>query len=145
MKKILFNTVMAAIGLFGGILHGQEDHTKVVLITLDGLRWQELFSGADPLLIGNKEYVDHIDDLKKRFWTDSPEERRRALMPFFWTEVPKMGQLHGNRNKGTNPLRHGKAMVIRSKGPDTSGWSSSEKELPLWGKYPIKSNYTVFK
>ena len=34
----------------------QED-PKVVLVTLDGLRWQELFSGADPLLISNTEYV----------------------------------------------------------------------------------------
>ncbi len=93
---------IVAIGLFGGILQAQEGDTKVVLITLDGLRWQELFSGADPLLIGNKEYVNDIDDLKKRFWKDSPEKRREALMPFFWTEVPKMGQLHGNRTMGSN-------------------------------------------
>ena len=30
---------------------------KVFLITLDGLRWQELFSGADSILIQNKSYV----------------------------------------------------------------------------------------
>ena len=30
---------------------------KVFLITLDGLRWQELFSGADSLLVKNENYV----------------------------------------------------------------------------------------
>ena len=32
---------------------------KVFLITLDGLRWQELFSGADSLLVRNEKYVKH--------------------------------------------------------------------------------------
>lgn len=41
-----------------------QENTKIVLITLDGLRWQELFSGADPLLIANKEYVDDTTGLK---------------------------------------------------------------------------------
>ena len=72
--------------------------TKVVLITLDGLRWQELFSGADSLLVANEKYVNDTTGLKKSFWRKTPEQRREALMPFFWNEVSKLGQLHGNRN-----------------------------------------------
>lgn len=79
---------------------GQQD-TKIILITLDGLRWQELFSGADSLLIGHKDYVGNPDLLREKFWRDSPGERRRALMPFLWEEVAKMGQLHGNRSLGS--------------------------------------------
>lgn len=78
-----------------------QENPKVVLITLDGLRWQELFSGADPLLVANKEYVRDTIGLKKHFWRDSPEERREALMPFLWKEVSKMGQIYGNRNLGS--------------------------------------------
>ena len=78
-----------------------QESTKVVLITLDGLRWQELFSGADPLLIANKEYVGDTIGLKKHFWRDSPKERREALLPFIWKEVSKMGQIHGNRAVGS--------------------------------------------
>lgn len=37
---------------------------KVVLITLDGFRWQELFTGADPKLIANKNYVGDTTELK---------------------------------------------------------------------------------
>ena len=36
------------------------DENKVFLITLDGLRWQELFSGADSLLVKNKKYVKQM-------------------------------------------------------------------------------------
>ncbi|MCW5517143.1 alkaline phosphatase family protein [Muriicola sp. Z0-33] len=74
---------------------------KIVLITLDGLRWQELFSGADPLLVANEKYVKDTVGLKKNFWRNSAKERRQALLPFLWTEVPNMGQLHGNRNLGS--------------------------------------------
>jgi len=75
--------------------------TKVILITLDGFRWQELFSGADSLLITNKDYVHDTTMLKKAFWKGSAKERREALMPFFWNQVVKMGQLHGNRALGS--------------------------------------------
>ncbi|MGB5369718.1 MAG: alkaline phosphatase family protein, partial [Flavobacteriaceae bacterium] len=39
-------------------------------------------------------------DLKEKFWRETFQERREALMPFFWKEVTKMGQLHGNRDLG---------------------------------------------
>ncbi|MGF1557705.1 MAG: phosphoglyceromutase [Flavobacteriaceae bacterium] len=79
----------------------QKSNTKVVLITLDGFRWQELFSGADPLLVANKQYVHDTTDLKERFWKANSQERREALLPFIWKEVAKMGQIHGNRSLGS--------------------------------------------
>lgn len=74
---------------------------NVILITMDGLRWQELFSGSDSLLVANKEYVNDTTNLKKHFWRNSPNERRETLFPFLWKEVSKMGQIHGNRNLGS--------------------------------------------
>ncbi len=74
---------------------------KVILITLDGLRWQELFTGADSLLIANRDYVGDTTDLKEKFWRSTAKERRKVLMPFFWGEVAQIGQLHGNRNLGS--------------------------------------------
>jgi hypothetical protein len=77
------------------------ENVKVVLVTLDGFRWQELFSGADPLLVANKEYVNDTTELKNKFWRETSKERRETLMPFIWKEVTKMGQIHGNRNLGS--------------------------------------------
>ena len=75
----------------------QNIEQKIVLVTLDGLRWQELFTGADSLLIANRDYVNDTAKLKSDFWKNTQTERRVALMPFFWGQIIKMGQLHGNR------------------------------------------------
>lgn len=73
---------------------------NVFLITLDGFRWQELYHGADSMLVANKEYVQDTIGLKTQFWRRSPEQRREVLMPFFWKVVAANGQLYGNRKFG---------------------------------------------
>ncbi len=70
----------------------------IILITCDGLRHQELFGGADPLLIGNKEKsgTEDPDKLRKRFWRETPIARREALLPFFWGTLAGQGVVLGN-------------------------------------------------
>jgi hypothetical protein len=51
-----------------GLSQEIDKDQKVFLITVDGLRWQELFSGADSLLIQNKSYVKQPRMLKKEYW-----------------------------------------------------------------------------
>lgn len=89
--------------LFVSILTcAQQNKTEnVIIITLDGFRWQEIFNGADKELINNKEYAHDTADLKKRYWRETPEERRKVLMPFFWNTIAVNGQLHGNRKLGS--------------------------------------------
>src|SRR5262245_26443856 len=79
--------------------NAQDEKTEnVIVITLDGYRWQEVFSGADEELINTKEFSHDTAELKKKFWASTPEERRKKLMPFFWNTIASKGQLHGNRN-----------------------------------------------
>lgn len=79
-------------------LKAQENKSpKVVLITLDGLRWQELFTGADSKLIAHEDYVRDSVSLKKQFWRTTKKDRREILFPFLWNDVPRMGQIYGNR------------------------------------------------
>lgn len=75
---------------------------NVILLTFDGLRWQEVFGGADKKMM-NVEYgkVDNLDELNKLYWRETPEERRELLMPFFWKVIAKQGQLFGNQKKGS--------------------------------------------
>jgi hypothetical protein len=84
---------------------------NVVLIVSDGLRWQEIFTGADKdlLLTEHGGSWAHTDYLKKRWWRESAEERRKALFPFLWGTVAAGGQIFGNQTKGsvaqvTNPF-----------------------------------------
>lgn len=81
-------------------LFGQDQKTRnLIIITLDGFRWQELFEGADQRIILNDRYVDDANAIQ-RFQGVSHEERRQKLMPFFWNVIAKEGQLYGNRNLG---------------------------------------------
>lgn len=93
------NYTLAFLLIVTQLVFAQKLKTEnLFIITLDGLRWQELFSGADSLLITNKDYVEDPLDLKRRFWAESTDERRKILMPFFWSEISRKGQLYGNRN-----------------------------------------------
>ena len=76
---------------------------NVIFVMTDGLRWQEMFSGADAALL-NKENgaVARPEELKKRFWRDTPEERRKALLPFVWEFMAAKGQIYGNRTAGSD-------------------------------------------
>ena len=72
---------------------------NVVLITIDGLRWQDLFTGADERLINRENGgVREVDAIRERFWATSTLERRARLMPFFWEVVAKNGQVFGDVN-----------------------------------------------
>jgi hypothetical protein len=76
---------------------------NVFLIISDGLRWQEIFTGAEKHLL----FTDHggnwarKDYLEQNFWRETPEERRNVLFPFLWTVVAKQGQIFGDQNKGS--------------------------------------------
>src|SRR6202050_4326970 len=76
---------------------------NVVLIVSDGLRWQEIFTGADPALL-NEEHGgiwESEASLKQRFWNEDPTVRRTLLFPFLWDVVAKQGQIFGNQAKGS--------------------------------------------
>jgi hypothetical protein len=70
---------------------------NVILITLDGFRWRELFTGADPDFISEKDLVEDASALKNLFWDDDPLVRRKKLLPFVWTTLASQGQIYGNR------------------------------------------------
>jgi len=70
-------------------------------VTLDGMRWQEVFGGAQ------EKYVDpraggvlDVAGIRKQFLRETAEARREALMPFFWSVVAKQGQVFGDPSKG---------------------------------------------
>jgi len=76
---------------------------NVVLIVSDGLRWQEVFTGADPDLLDEKHggIWASPERLRREFWNDDPTKRREMLFPFLWGVVAKQGQFFGNQNKGS--------------------------------------------
>ncbi|HEX7860631.1 MAG TPA: sulfatase-like hydrolase/transferase [Verrucomicrobiae bacterium] len=79
----------------------------IFLVTADGLRHQEVFTGVDPAILnGGKTNsgIERLEPLRKKYWADSPKERREKLMPFLWTELLKEGVLYGNRELGSEVI-----------------------------------------
>lgn len=75
----------------------------IVLFTSDGVRWQDVFTGIDPKLMNQKRAgMDDAAALEKQLWRPTPEERRQALMPFFWNTLAPKGILFGNVSKGSS-------------------------------------------
>ncbi len=78
---------------------------NVILITVDGLRNEELFGGVDERVLGSVEYsgLEYESEsvrVRAAYGGSSPNVSRSALMPFFWTELVPNGVLLGNESSG---------------------------------------------
>ncbi|MES2003487.1 MAG: phosphoglyceromutase [Bacteroidota bacterium] len=107
MKKILM--VVLVLAFLEGKTQAQTKTENIVVVTLDGMRWQEVFGGADEQLLKNKKYTKDSAGTTARFWNDTMENRRKKLFPFLWSVIAEKGQLYGNRlldNKVNNANRY---------------------------------------
>lgn len=95
MKKYILLIVL--LGSFS--LTAQKEN-KIIWITIDGLRWQELYGGADSLLINEAKFVYNKEELKQKFWKPEEKIRREILFPFFWKTAVENGVFLGNRLLG---------------------------------------------
>jgi hypothetical protein len=97
MKKICLSLLLLTFALTA---FSQSKTENLVIVTLDGMRWEEVFGGVDSAIIVNKNFTRDSDQVTKNFWSDDVNERRKKLFPFLWTTVAASGQLYGNRNAG---------------------------------------------
>lgn len=81
--------------------HAQNKSRNIVIVTLDGMRWQEIFGGIDSALVVNKKYTNDSSQITKNFAGNTSEEKRKKLFPFLWGTVAQQGQLYGNRWAGS--------------------------------------------
>ena len=89
--------LVAAATIVGGARQPLPPAANVLVVTMDGLRWQELFSGVSADYLTEKEGgVADRPAIERRFGAPTPQERRERLMPFFWTIVAKQGQVFGD-------------------------------------------------
>lgn len=74
----------------------QATDQRLIVVTLDGTRWQEVFRGPDPALVADKRFT-HPDmkETVERTWKTGAE-----LMPFVHSLAAKGGVLTGNRDAG---------------------------------------------
>jgi hypothetical protein len=76
---------------------GNRETENLIIVTLDGYRWREVFEGADKKILFRDKYVKD-KSVRSKFWDEHLKKRRQKLMPFLWDVVAKEGQLYGNVN-----------------------------------------------
>ncbi|MBS1599765.1 MAG: alkaline phosphatase family protein [Bacteroidetes bacterium] len=82
---------------FTSISQTKSKTENIIIITVDGFRWQEIFSGADPAIISNTGFVKDTSLMRQLYMDPDASVRRKKLMPFFWNVIAEKGQLYGNR------------------------------------------------
>ena len=118
---------------------------NVVLIVSDGLRWQEIFTGADPTLLNDKEGGSWLaePELRKRYWREDVDARRALLFPFLWGTVAKQGQIYGNQLKGSVAhVTNGKAFSYPGYNEMSTGYPNDAIDSNEFGPNP---NASVFE
>ena len=98
MKKLI-----VFLGLLAATNVGAQQQTQnLIIITTDGLRWQEVFKGMDSAIANNSKYNQGDSGyIFKNYWSNDISERRKRLFPFLWSSVVSNGQLFGNRQLGS--------------------------------------------
>jgi hypothetical protein len=102
--------LMAVLGQGCGMAQASSTHKteNVIVVMIDGMRWQEIFRGADQerlKVLGPEALGDpkaRTAQAQQRYWRETPAERRQALMPFLWGTVASQGQIFGNRDLGSD-------------------------------------------
>jgi hypothetical protein len=139
-----FLLVCAASCWCAALAQAGETQT-VVLIVSDGLRWQEIFSGAEEALLNADRGGNWVEEseLRKRYWRDQPDARRALLFPFLWGTVAKKGQVYGNQLKGSVAhVTNGKAFSYPGYNEMSTGYPNDAIDSNEFGPNP---NPTVFE
>src|SRR5664279_2187687 len=105
MKFTIVNIIFTISMVISTDNHANAQHQaaakNLVIVLMDGYRWQELYHGADSAIIFNKKY-NHTDSAWTitKYWDNDLEQRRHKLMPFVWETIADKGQLYGDRDFG---------------------------------------------
>ncbi|PYR72862.1 MAG: hypothetical protein DMF86_22280 [Acidobacteria bacterium] len=92
--QVAFFCVVAAAAAIAPRAQPRPAIANVLVVTMDGMRWQEVFGGLQSALLTKEAGgVEEPEPIERRFGGGTAEQRREKLMPFFWTIVAHDGQL----------------------------------------------------
>lgn len=141
----------AAVAACAGVMPAQSTSSipapatssHVILVVTDGLRWQELFSGADSAYFGRAGLVEDTAALRRDFWKPTATDRRQMLLPFMWGTMASQGQIFGDSTVGSP------AVVTNNRWFSYPGYSELftghvDPNIDS-NEYPPNPNHTVFE
>lgn len=101
MKKKLLCCIIIFAAACSNFAFAQNKIENIIIITTDGLRWQEVFKGMDTAIANNPKFNQYDSAyLYQKYWNADEAQRRKLLMPFLWNAIENKGQIYGNRAFG---------------------------------------------
>ncbi len=104
MRIFVVGSLIVCACLMGATdVFAQRRTQHVVLVTLDGARYQEMFGGLDSAVLQSTAVKVPVESLPayRKYWAPTAEERRRRLLPFFWGTLMSEGSIAGNQAVGS--------------------------------------------
>ena len=103
MRQFAAAVCVLLCGLASQAATAESADRSIILVTLDGVRIQELFAGMDAQVVASDadSGAEDIEVTRKRYWRETAQERREALMPFFWKTLVPAGMVLGNQALGS--------------------------------------------
>jgi len=144
MNKPLVRTI-ACVALCFASAAWAGDTRNVILVIADGVRWQEVFTGADATLLNGEAGGSWTSaaELKAKYWDEDPVVRRGKLFPFLWATVATQGQIYGNQHKGS-VARVTNTMFFSYPGYNEMASGAADPRLDS-NEYGPNPNVTVFE
>lgn len=84
MKYLLITITLFS---FSSLIYSQEQE-NLILVTLDGVRWQEIFYGYINIIIKLEKTTNKIHGID-HYAEDSINSSRQNLCPFIWHKLNK--------------------------------------------------------
>lgn len=102
MKKwVIYLFMLSACSDTTNTKPGAATAENLIIITTDGLRWQDLFKGMDSAIAVNPRFNEGDSSyIFSTYWDSTESARRKRLMPFFWKTIADKGRIYGNREYG---------------------------------------------
>ncbi len=100
---LVAGVLFAGLGTVRG--QGAPHAEHLIFVTIDGVRAEDLFGGADSVVMADPKGSGIADTaaFRVRWWRGTPEARRRAVMPFLWDTLVPLGSLQrGTVDNGLN-------------------------------------------
>jgi hypothetical protein len=100
MKRAVLVLALCSIAVGFPSAQAAKPARNVIVITIDGFRWQEMFGGPSPEYF-KKDSKGQPTALERQYTAGGPVDRRERLLPFIWKTVATGGQIFGDPSAGS--------------------------------------------
>lgn len=125
----------------------QRPADHILFVTLDGVRPEDFFGGADSLILFDRAAGGIADTsaTRRAFWRETVDARRRVLMPFLWDSLVPRGVLVGALEGAPTTITNGRKFSGPGYQELFTGKAQSDVTSNADRRYPHRTIFDVVR